>query len=305
MTSSQEVTILGKRLTLSNLDKVFYPKAGFSKAQVIEFYLRIAPVLLPHLRDRPLTLKRYPNGVEGEFFYEKNCPAHRPPWVKTAPIWSDQNRRVMQFCLVQDVATLAWATNLADLEMHVPLHRARSVDRPDSVVFDLDPGEPADLVQCCEVGLILREMFEQLGLETLAKTSGSKGLQIYLPLNARATYEETKAFARAVAEALAAKWPQLVVSNMKKSLRSGKVLLDWSQNDPHKTTVCVYSLRARERPTVSMPVTWEEVRDCLRAKEPSLLSFEADAALRRVERLGDLFAPLLSLKQKLPRVNVR
>ena len=305
MTSSQEVTIRGKRLTLSNLDKVFYPKAGFTKAQVIDFYLRIAPALLPHLRDRPLTLKRYPNGVDGQFFYEKNCPSHRPPWVKTAPIWSDQNQRTMQFCLVQDVATLAWATNLADLEMHVPLHRARDVERPDSIVFDLDPGPPADLVQCCEVAVILEQMFAQLGLRSFAKTSGSKGLQIYLPLNQRVTYEETKPFARAVADALAAKRPDLVVSNMKKSLRAAKVLVDWSQNDPHKTTVCVYSLRARERPTVSTPVTWEEVRECLQAKDPKLLSFETAAVLRRVDDLGDLFAPLLSLKQKLPRVGFK
>ena len=305
MTSSQEVAIRGRRLTLSNLDKVFYPKAGFTKAQVIDFYLRIAPVLLPHLKDRPLTLKRYPNGVEGEFFYEKNCPAHRPPWVKTAPIWSDQNGRTMQFCLVQDVATLAWAVNLADLEMHVPLHRRKDVDRPDSIVFDLDPGEPAGLVQCCEVGLILRETFERLGLACFAKTSGSKGLQVYLPLNTRATYEQTKPFARAVADALAAQRPGLVVSNMKKSLRGGKVLVDWSQNDPHKTTVCVYSLRARERPTVSMPVSWEEVRESSRRKDPGLLTFEADKALRRVEERSDLFAPLLDLKQKLPRMTAR
>jgi bifunctional non-homologous end joining protein LigD len=269
---------------------------------VIDFYLRIAPALLPHLRDRPLTLKRYPNGVEGEFFYEKNCPSHRPTWVKTAAIWSDQNQRVMQFCLVQDVATLAWATNLADLEMHVPLHRARTLDRPDSVVFDLDPGAPANLVHCCEVALILEEMFTRLGLRSFAKTSGSKGLQMYLPLHHRVAYEETKPFARAVADALAAKRPDLVVSNMKKSLRGGKVLVDWSQNDPHKTTVCVYSLRARDRPTVSTPVTWEEVRDCLEAKDASRLSFETDAVLRRVEKHGDLFEPLLSLKQKLPRV---
>ena len=302
MTSSQEVTIKGKRLTLSNLDKIFYPKAAFTKAQVIDFYLRIAPVLLPHLRDRPLTLKRYPNGVEGEFFYEKNCPSHRPPWVKTAPVWSDQNQRVMQFCLIQDVATLAWAANLADLEMHVPLHRAKTLERPDSIVFDLDPGAPANLVQCCEVGLILQDMFARLGLQTFAKTSGSKGLQLYLPLNAKVTYEDTKPFARAVADALAAKRPDLVVSNMKKSLRGGKVLVDWSQNDPHKTTVCVYSLRARERPTVSMPVTWEEVEECLREKDPARLAFETDAALRRAEQKGDLFEPLLSLKQKLPRV---
>ena len=302
MTASQEVTFRGKRLTLSNLDKVFYPRAGFTKAQVIDYYLRIAPVLLPHLRDRPLTLKRYPNGVEGEFFYEKNCPSHRPSWVKTAPIWSDQNQRVMQFCLVQDVATLAWATNLADLEMHVPLHRRQDVDRPDSVVFDLDPGAPADLVQCCEVGLILQQTFARLGLTSFAKTSGSKGLQLYLPLNGKVTYADTKPFARAVAEALAARQPGLVVANMKKSLRSGKVLVDWSQNDPHKTTVCVYSLRARERPTVSMPVAWEEVEECARSRDPARLAFEADAALRRVEAQGDLFAPLLSMRQKLPRL---
>ena len=301
MTSSQEVVIEGKRLKLTNLSKVLYPKAGFTKAQAIDYYLRIAPALLPHLRDRPLTLKRYPDGVEGEHFYEKNCPAHRPPWVKTAPIWSDQNQRMMHFCLVQDVATLAWAVNLADLEMHVPLHRAPDADRPDSVVFDLDPGAPADLVSCCEVALILHDLFARLHLQSFAKTSGSKGLQLYIPLNSGATYAETKPFSRAVAEALAARRPELVVSNMKKSLRGGKVLLDWSQNDPHKTTVCVYSLRARERPTVSMPVTWPEVRRCLRARDPSLLSFEADAALRRVEKRGDLFAPLLGLKQELPR----
>jgi bifunctional non-homologous end joining protein LigD len=301
VTSSQEVQIQGKRLTLTNLDKVLYPKAGFTKGQVLDYYLRIAPVLLPHLRDRPLTLKRYPDGVEAEFFYEKNCPSHRPPWVKTAPIRSDRNRRTMQFCLVQDVATLAWAVNLADLEMHVPLHRARDVDRPDSVVFDLDPGAPADLVACCEVAIILRDMFDRLGLKNFAKTSGSKGIQLYLPLNTRVTYQETKPFARAVAEALAAQQSRLVVSNMKKSLRAGKVLVDWSQNDPHKTTVCVYSLRARERPTVSMPVTWDEVARCLQARDPSRLSFGTDAALRRVEERNDLFAPLLTMKQKLPR----
>ena len=301
MTSSQEVVIEGKRLKLTNLSKVLYPKAGFTKAQVLDYYLRIAPALLPHLRDRPLTLKRYPDGVDGEYFYEKNCPAHRPPWVKTAPIWSDQNQRVMHFCLVQDVATLAWAVNLADLEMHVPLHRAPDADRPDSVVFDLDPGAPADLVSCCQVALILHDLFARLHLQSFAKTSGSKGLQLYVPLNSGATYRETKPFSRAVAEALAARRPELVVSNMKKSLRGGKVLLDWSQNDPHKTTVCVYSLRARERPTVSIPVTWSEVRRCLRARDPSLLSFETDAALRRVDKHGDLFAPMLALKQELPR----
>ena len=300
--ASQEVVLRGKRLTLSNLDKVLYPKAGFTKAQVIDYYLRAAPAVLPHLRDRPLTLKRYPNGVDQPYFYEKNAPSHRPPWVKTAPVWSEHNQREMLFVLAQDVATLAWAANLADLELHVPLHRQRDLDRPDSVVFDLDPGPPADLVQCCEVGLILRDAFERLGMQTFAKVSGSKGLQLYLPLNTATSYDETKSFARAVADGLAAQRPALIVSNMKKSLRAGKVLVDWSQNDPHKTTVCVYSLRARDRPTVSMPVTWPEVETCLSKRDPSLLSFESAAALARIEKHGDLFAPLLSLRQSLPTV---
>jgi bifunctional non-homologous end joining protein LigD len=237
--------------------------------------------------------------VESPFFYEKNCPSHRPPWVKTAGVWSEQNKNVMQYCLVQDVATLVWTANLASIELHVPLHG--KTERPDAVVFDLDPGPPADIVQCCEVGLLLQGMLEHLGLQSFAKSSGSKGLQIYLPLNSRATYEETKSFARAAAEALEAQRPELIVSKMKKSLRGGKVLVDWSQNDPHKTTVCVYSLRARERPAVSTPVRWDEVRRCSRKQDASLLHFESDQTLHRVEEHGDLFAPLLSLKQKLPR----
>lgn len=293
--TSQEVLVRGKRIQLSNLGKVLFPEAGFTKAQVIDYYLRIAPVLLPHLRDRHLTLKRYPNGVEGEFFYEKNCPSHRPGWVKTDE-WEG-----IRYCLAQDLETLLWAVNLADLEMHVPLHRIRHPDRPDSMVFDLDPGAPADLVHCCEVALILREMFEGLGLRVLAKSSGSKGMQLYLPLRTVVSYAETKPFARAVAEALEARRPDLVVSNMKKSLRSGKVLVDWSQNDIHKTTVGVYSLRAKARPTVSTPVAWEEVLRCFESRDPSVLTFETDAVLRRVERGGDLFAPLLTLRQKLPR----
>jgi bifunctional non-homologous end joining protein LigD len=293
--TSQEVVVRGKRIRLSNLDKVLFPQARFTKAQVIDYYLRIAPVLLPHLRDRHLTLKRYPNGVDGEYFYEKNCPSHRPEWVKT-DAWEG-----IHYCLAQDLETLLWAVNLADLEMHVPLHRMRHPDRPDSVVFDLDPGAPADIVQCCEVALILHQMFEDLGLRTFAKTSGSKGMQLYLPLHTNVTYEATKPFARAVAEALEARKPALVLSNMKRSLRPGKVLVDWSQNDVHKTTVGVYSLRAKERPTVSTPVSWDEVRRCLDARDPSLLTFETDVALRRVEQMGDLFAPLLTLKQKLPR----
>ncbi|MCA1826050.1 MAG: non-homologous end-joining DNA ligase [Myxococcales bacterium] len=287
-----EVSIEGRRLSLSNLEKVLYPASGFTKAQVIDYYLRIAPVLLPHLRDRPLTLKRYPNGVDKPFFYEKQCPSHRPQWVNTAKVRTSSKE--ITFCLVQDVATLAWAANLADLEMHVPLHRHRQPDRPDSIVFDLDPGPPADIEACREVALLLKGMFDALDLQSFAKTSGSKGMQVYVPLNSAVTYDETKPFALAVAEAMERKKPRLVVSNMKKSLRAGKVLVDWSQNDPHKTTVCVYSLRAKERPTVSMPVTWDEVRK-------GALSFDSAHALKRVEQRGDLFEPLLSLEQKLPR----
>jgi len=302
--SDAEVAIGRKRLKLSNLDKVLYPKAGFTKAQVIDYYLRVSKTLLPHLRDRPLTLKRYPNGVDQPYFYEKNCPSHRPPWVRTAEVYSESNRRTMQFCLVNDVATLIWAANLADLELHVPLARARSYDRPDSVVFDLDPGAPADLVQCCEVGLLLRGLFDSLGLFCQAKTSGSKGLQVYVPLNTPGvSYDDTKPFARAVAELLERERPERIVSNMKKSLRTGKVLVDWSQNDPHKTTVCVYSLRAKERPTVSTPVTWEEVEACAKDRDSTSLAFESEDVIRRVEAHGDLFKPLLERKQKLPRLS--
>ncbi|MFL5371200.1 MAG: non-homologous end-joining DNA ligase [Myxococcales bacterium] len=301
--SGSEVAIGNKRLKLTNLDKVLYPKAGFTKAQVIDYYLRIAKVLLPHLRDRPLTLKRYPNGVDQPYFYEKRCPSHRPSWVRTADVYSERNEGVVPYCLVNDVATLVWAANLADLELHVPLAKAKAMDRPTQMVFDLDPGAPANLVQCCEVGLLLRGLFDSLGLETFAKTSGSKGLQIYVPLNQpKLTYDDTKPFARAVAELLEREKPALVVSNMKKSLREGKVPVDWSQNDPHKTTVCVYSLRAKETPTVSTPVTWDEVATCARKRDPASLSYDSAAALSRVEAKGDLFERLLSLKQSLPRL---
>jgi bifunctional non-homologous end joining protein LigD len=252
---------------------------------------------LPHLRDRPLTLKRYPNGVDQPYFYEKRCPKHRPPWVTTAEADG------IQFCLVNDLASLVWLANLADLELHVPLARAKSYRQPDMVVFDLDPGAPAGLLQCCEVGLLLRGLFDSLGLRCFAKTSGSKGLQVYLPLNRPGvTYDDTKPFARAVAEVLEREQPDRIVSNMKKSLRPGKVLVDWSQNDPHKTTVCVYSLRAKERPTVSTPVAWEEVEACAKSGDAERLSFDSAAVLRRLEARGDLFAPVLEVKQKLPRI---
>lgn len=291
----------GRQIKLSNLDKVLYPKAGFTKGQVIDYYVKIAPTLLPHLAGRPLTLKRYPQGVEGLFFYEKNCPKYRPGWIKTAKVWSEGNKRFMQYCLVDEVATLVWLGNLADLELHTSLSRSPEILRPTVIVFDLDPGAPANMVQCCQVGLWIREIFTQLGLQSFAKTSGSKGLQIYIPLNTAVTYDQTKPFAKAIAQLLEDRHPDKVVSDMKKSLRSNKVLVDWSQNDVHKTTINVYSLRAKDQPTVSAPVTWEEVEQCLeKGDDPDMLVFISDQVLQRVEKLGDLFAPVLKLKQKLP-----
>src|SRR5437763_1552061 len=224
---TSQVEIQGKQLSLSNLQKVMYPAAGFTKGQVIDYYVRVAPVLLPHLRGRPLTMKRYPEGVTGMHFYEKNCPTHRPEWVTTAPIWSEGNQRWMQYCMVQDLPTLVWAANLADLELHTSLSLAKSRERPTMLVFDLDPGAPANIVECCRVGLWVRSVFAELGLKAFAKTSGSKGLQVYIPLNTAVTYEQTKPFARAVAQQLERQRPDFVVSDMKKALRVGKVFVDW------------------------------------------------------------------------------
>jgi bifunctional non-homologous end joining protein LigD len=294
------VDVEGKHLKLSNLDKVLYPEAGFTKGQVIDYYVRIAPFILPHLHGRPLTMKRYPDGVNGMFFYEKNCPSHRPEWVKTARVWSEGNNRWMDYCLFEDLPTLVWAANLADLELHTSLSLGKNILHPTFLVFDLDPGAPANIVQCCQVGLWVRDIFAKLQLQSFAKTSGSKGLQIYVPLNTAVTYEQTKSFAHELARLLERQHPQLVVSDMKKSLRTNKVLVDWSQNDDHKTTVCVYSLRAKERPTASTPVKWEEVKNCLKKGDPSLLAFEAGQVLERAKKYGDLFAPVLKLKQKMP-----
>jgi bifunctional non-homologous end joining protein LigD len=304
--SAVEVSVDGKQLKLSNLDKVFYPETGFTKGQVIDYYTRVAPALLPHLRGRPLTMKRYPNGVEGKFFYEKECPSHRPDWVKTKLIaapGSTKNRTSINFCVIDDLATLVWAANLADLEMHTSLSLADDIPHPTMVAFDLDPGAPATIVECGRVALWLRDLLGDLKLQGFPKTSGSKGLQVYVPLNTgKATYDETKPFALAIAELLQRDHPDLVVSNMKKELRKGKVLVDWSQNDRHKTTVCVYSLRARPRPTASTPVTWDEVEKLVKKKDPELLSFESDEVLARVDKQGDLFAPVVELKQKLPKL---
>jgi len=292
----------GKPVEVSSLDKVFYPKTGFTKGQVIDYYVRISPVLLPHLKNRPITLKRYPNGVEGFFFYEKACPPH-PEWVKTTNVARSDGTDI-PYCLMNGLPALVWAVNLADLELHTFLHTAPAIDRPQYLAFDLDPGAPADVLDCCRVALRIKQLFDELGLKTFAKSSGSKGLQIYVPLNTAATYEKTKAFAHAVAEGLEREDPKGVVSKMLKALRKGKVLVDWSQNDDHKTTVSVYSLRAKDRPTVSAPVTWEEVATALKKKNAKALFFEAGEALKRVEKKGDLFAPVLTLKQKLPSLKM-
>jgi bifunctional non-homologous end joining protein LigD len=298
-----EVDIDGRRLALSNLDKVFYPETGFTKGQLIDYYTRVAPVLLGHLRGRALTLKRYPDGVTGPYFYEKQCPRHRPDWVAVAPVWSRHNSRTIEYCLADDLATLVWLANLADLELHTSLALVTDVTAPTVVAFDLDPGPPATIVECAEVALRLREAFEHLGLEAFPKTSGSKGMQVYVPLNTPSTYSQTKPFAHGVAQVLERRHPELVVSDMKKTLRKGKVLVDWSQNDEHKTTVNVYSLRARERPTVSTPLRWEEVEGVLDSRDPEALAFTSDAVLARVAEHGDLFGPVIELEQELPVVS--
>jgi bifunctional non-homologous end joining protein LigD len=285
-----EVQVEGRTLSLSNLKKVMYPAVGFTKGQVIDYYTRVAPALLPHLRDRPLTLKRYPNGVDGGHFYEKNCPSHAPEWVRKERV--DK----IDYCVCDDLATLVWLANLADLELHPSLSLADEIKRPRVMAFDLDPGPPAGLVECCEVAFLLRDALLQLGLESFAKTSGSKGIQVYVPLNVEGVdYDHgTKLLSQALARHLEAGHPKLIVSQQKKELRRGKVLIDWSQNDEHKTTVSVYSLRARERPTVSTPVRWAELED------PGGLVFEAADVLERVERESDLFAPVAQLQQELP-----
>ncbi len=298
---SVEVRVDSRTMRLSNLDKVYWPEAGFTKGQMIDYYTRVAPAILPHLVDRPLTLKRYPDGVEGQMFYEKNCPKHRPPWVATASIWSGSNNREMDYCMVQDLPSLVWVAQLGTIELHTSLSLHRKIEQPRSMVFDLDPGPPATIIECCEVGLRLRTWFAEHDLQVFAKTSGSKGLQLYVPLNTPVDYDETKRISKGLAQKFERERPDQVVHLQRKTLREGRVLIDWSQNDDAKTTVNVYSLRARARPTVSTPVTWDEVERCFEARDPDLLVFQSDEVLERIERLGDLFEPVLTLRQKLPK----
>lgn len=298
--TDSSVEIQGRTLKLSNLEKILYPSVGFTKKDVIDYYARIAPAIIPHLKARPLTRKRYPDGVDGETFFEKNAPMHKPDWVKTVAIWSSGNRRNVNYVLCDDLATLIWLANLAALELHPSLSLANDVACPTELVFDLDPGPPANIVQCCQVAFWLRDIFDHFGLQSFAKTSGSKGLQLYVPLNTPTSYDVTKMFAHALAQLLEQEHPKEVVSDMKRSIRAGKVFVDWSQNDEHKTTIGVYSLRARERPTVSTPVSWDEVERALKKKDAGLLVFESSKAIARFEKMGDLFEPVLELKQKLP-----
>jgi bifunctional non-homologous end joining protein LigD len=292
-------TVEGRELKLSNLSKTLYPQPGFDKKDVIEFYAAVAETLIAHLHGRALTVKRWPDGVEGKSFFQKQAPAHRPDWVRTVTLASE--KKPIDYLLADDHATVVWLANLAALELHVPLARADAPESPTALVFDLDPGVPATAIECCRVALTLQGMFENLGLQSLIKTSGKKGLQLYVPLNDRkVTFAQTKPFAKAVAELLEQSEPELIVSRQTKTQRAGKVLIDWSQNDQNKTTVCAYSLRAAERPTVSTPLEWDEVRTALDRGDPDALKFEAGAVLERIAERGDLFAPVLSLAQKLP-----
>jgi bifunctional non-homologous end joining protein LigD len=300
--TDQLVEVEGRELKVTNLDKVLYPKPGFTKGQVLDYYARIGPTLVPHLRGRPLTLRRYPDGVDGESFFEKNCPKHRPDWVTTTPVYVGRRGGEIDFCVCDDLPTLTWLAQLAALELHPSLSLAKDLQRPTMLVFDLDPGKPADVLDCARVALEVRELFGELGLECFVKTSGSKGLQTYVPLNTKTTYEVTKPYARAVAQLLEKRDPKRVTSVMKKEKRRGKVFVDWSQNDDKKTTVAVYSLRAREEPTASTPVEWDEVEAACEADDADLLRFEADEVLERVDEHGDLFAPVLNMKQKLPEL---
>ncbi|MFL5833636.1 MAG: non-homologous end-joining DNA ligase [Solirubrobacterales bacterium] len=303
MGETRQVEVEGKELKLSNLDKVIYPKTGFTKGEMVDYYAKAAPAIVPHLSGRAVTLRRFPEGVEDldAAFFEKRCPKHRPKWVKTAKVQAGPRAGVIEFCVCDSLPTLVWMAQLAALELHPSLSKSRAPKRPTVVAFDLDPGPPADIVDCSRVALRLREVLSQLKLESFVKTSGSKGMQLYVPLNTKASYEETRPFAQALAQLIAKQDPENILAKMgKKTNRSGKVFIDWYQNNERKTTISVYSLRARERPTCSTPVTWEEVEAVAESGDGAKLVFEASEVLDRIEEHGDLFAPVLELEQELP-----
>jgi bifunctional non-homologous end joining protein LigD len=299
------VEVDGRELTLTNLDKVLYPQAGFTKGEVVDYYARVAPAMVPHLTGRAVTLRRFPEGVDDldAAFFEKRCPKHRPKWVKTTRVEAGPRAGKIDFCVCDSLPTLIWMAQLAAIELHPSLSRSRAPKRPTVLAFDLDPGPPADIVDCCRVAMRLREVLAGVDLACFAKTSGSKGMQLYVPLNTRVSYEETRPFAQAVARVIAKQTPDEVLAKMgKKTDRSGKVFIDWYQNNERKTTISVYSLRARERPTASTPVSWEEVERCAKEEDPASLAFEATEVIDRIEARGDLFAPVLELEQELPEL---
>jgi bifunctional non-homologous end joining protein LigD len=302
--ASRQVEVDGRELKLTNLDKVLYPKTGFSKGEMVDYYAKVADAMVPHLKGRAVTLRRFPEGVEDldSAFFEKRCPKHRPKWVKTAKVVAGPRSGTIEFCVCDCRPTLVWMAQLAAIELHPSLSLGRAPEKPTVLVFDLDPGPPANIVDCCHVALRLREMFAHFGLQIFPKTSGSKGMQVYVPLNTQVTYDTTKPFAKAIAQLLEKQTPDQVVSKMKKVEREGKVFVDWSQNHQSKTTIAVYSLRARERPTVSTPITWDEVEQAAQNDDADSLVFEAGDVLQRIERHGDLFAPVLELEQKLPKL---
>ena len=292
------VEIAGKRLSLSNLEKDLYPSYGFTKAHVLEYYRRISEFILPHLKDRPLTLKRYPEGAEKDFFFEKRCPPYHPSWVKTVRLHQDEGGTV---CMVNDLQTLIWVENLASLELHVPLSMAGYPETPDFMVFDLDPGDQANVLNCARVALILRDLLSDMQLTSCVKTSGKKGLHVYVPLNCKeTTFEATKTFSKAVAKTIEKNYPELVTAKMAKEYRNARVFINWSQNDSSKTMICVYSLRAGEKPLVSFPLEWNELESLAGQGNPEKLQVMYSEAVNRAEKQGDLFLEVLVKKQKLP-----
>jgi bifunctional non-homologous end joining protein LigD len=300
---STTVHIDDRRISLSNLDKVLYPETGFTKGQLINYYVQLADTILPHITNRPITLKRYPEGVDKDYFYEKQCPSHKPDWMPAAHLWSRHNEGYIDYCLIDTVSALVWLANLASIEIHPSLATADNYSHPTLMAFDLDPTLPADISDCCDVALLLRDMLGHLGLQSFIKTSGGKGLHLYVPINMpETTYSQTKHFSNAIAGLLEQQYPDRITSNMRKGQRIGKVLVDWSQNDQHKTTVAVYSVRALNHPFVSTPVTWREIENVHRNRKTEKLSFETSDVIERVKKQGDIFAPVLTLKQKLPHV---
>jgi bifunctional non-homologous end joining protein LigD len=294
-----ELEIAGRQLSIRHLDRVIYPEAAITKKDLLEYYAQVADVMLPHLRERLLHMHRYPEGVTGPRFWQKACPDHHPDWIPTAPVWSEEKRATIDFCVVNELPALLWAVNIGSIELHTSLHLRDDLHRPTVLAFDLDPGEGAGLLECCEVALRLRELFDGFGMRSLIKTSGSKGLQVYVPLNHEgAGYATTKPLARSVAELLEGQTLDKVVSRVARSLRAGKVLVDWSQNTEHKSMVCVYSVRARSRPTVSTPLRWQEIEQAIDEGDPTRLVFDIADVLERIAAHGDLFAEVLTLVQQ-------